>query len=306
MRVALERGRAEHDRLREHLALGAGDAVHVVDAAAAAGVVQLHVAHHRVRDEGQPSGGRGRRQRAGGARVVGAGRAPAAAGAAVVAGRTSTHGRGEDRRAPDGEGAPELLLERLARDHLAAVERHGRQEHAVGKLRDAFGLSADADEALDPVVVGRELGVLERPVRSEAVAARRLHVVVADAVALTAPHDRLAAHVPAADPGERAVLGRRVRAVVVVDEQVVRVLVALVALLLDRLLLLQGPGRPLAAQRHLVGELVLGVVDGRVELAPGLQHRHRQAGLGQLPGRPAAGRAGADHDRVEDVALGHG
>ena len=303
----LEGGRAEHYRLREDLTLGAGDAVDVGDALAAAAVVELDVAHHRVRDHGQPPGRLGRRQRAVRARVVGARAAAAAAGPAVVAGRPPVERRRQDGRAPDGERPSELLLHHLARVHLAAGQRHRRQERAVRQLRHALGLPADADEALHPLVVGRELGVVERPVDAEAVAARGFQVVVGQAIALPAPGDRLAAHVPSADPGEGPVLRRGVRALGVLHEQVVRELVALVAELLDLLLRLDLAGRVAASpHRQVVRLLVLGVVGRRVELAARLQHRDLEAGLRQLLRRPAARGARAHHDRIEDLALGHG
>ena len=101
---------------------------------------------------------------------------------------------------------------------LDAVHFHRRQELAVGQLRQAFVLAADADETLDVVVPGRDVLVADRPVDGDAVLGVGLEVHRTPAIALPAPHDGTAADVIAADPVEALDLG--VGMLVVVDEPV--------------------------------------------------------------------------------------
>jgi hypothetical protein len=108
---------------------------------------------------------------------------------------------GEDGGAADGESAS-YAVDRLLEHLLAAGQRHRRQELAVGLDLEPLAAPAHADEALDLVVEGRELGVGDRLVVAEAVAARRLEVPVAHPVRLAPPHDGAPADLVAADPPE--------------------------------------------------------------------------------------------------------
>ena len=86
---------------------------------------------------------------------------------------------------------------------LDAVQRHRRQELAVGQLRQALPAAADAGEALDVVVPRRDVLVADRPVDGDARPGVRLEVEVAPAVPLPAPQQRAAADVIAAIQSKR-------------------------------------------------------------------------------------------------------
>src|SRR5690606_11495372 len=79
-------------------------------------------------------------------------------------------------------------------------------------------LSTHADETLDVVVPGLEVGVADWPVDAHAVAGIGGEVQVAPAIALPAPRQRAAADLIAADPVEALDLGVGMRDIV--DEEV--------------------------------------------------------------------------------------
>ena len=89
---------------------------------------------------------------------------------------------------------------------LDAVEVERRQEFAVGHRLDSVAGAAHADEALDVRVPRSDVLVADRPADPVAMTLRRRELVVAPALAGAAPHDRLAAHLVAADPVERLLL----------------------------------------------------------------------------------------------------
>src|SRR3954469_10870092 len=106
-------------------------------------------------------------------------------------------------------------------------------------MRQAFPASLHANELLDIAPPRRHVLVADRPVDAHSFARVRLVVEIAPAKDAAAPHDRLAADLPAANPRERLPFRRRVRVVEVVDEELARVFVAGPALTLDRLIPLE-------------------------------------------------------------------
>ena len=165
----LERGRAEHHEPALDLPVRTARAVDIVDAGAAAVITREDVAHHRIRHQGEPAGGRRGRQRAVRAAVVRPGDAATRAGTAVVTRGTPVQRLREHGGASDGQHPPEPVGDRLLQNLFTAGQRHRRQELAVGQLRQVLRLTADTDESFDLVVVRRKLGVAERPVDAEPV-----------------------------------------------------------------------------------------------------------------------------------------
>src|SRR5689334_16136720 len=100
---------------------------------------------------------------------------------------------------------------------LGAVEVERRQKLAVGHRLEVVGVAADSDELLDVGVPRRDIVVSDRPVHSVAELLRSDELVLAPALARTAPDDRLAADLIAADPVER--LGLHVWVITVLDEE---------------------------------------------------------------------------------------
>src|SRR5258707_7193346 len=153
-------------------------------------VVRIYVADDRVRNQGAVAGFlcvRDRRKRAA---EVGKCAATAFAWPAIVASKTAVVVLRHNGDATDRYGAPELRLHAIFKKNFPATHFHCRQKLAVGQHFVAFGRAADSDIFLDDVVVGGKVGVRNWPVIAVAVAAGRLEVVVAQAIALPAPNER--------------------------------------------------------------------------------------------------------------------
>ena len=94
----------------------------------------------------------------------------------------------EDSGAADGKNAiVEMLRDSIAENHLRAVHFHRRQKFAVGELRQALGLAADAGVRFDVVVPRSHICVADRPIDGVAFFQVGLEVEVAPAVALASP-----------------------------------------------------------------------------------------------------------------------
>ena len=131
-----------------------------------------------------------------------------------------------------------LALDRLLHALLRTRHLPGREKLAVRQVRQAQPLPAHPDEALHVAVPGREIPVANRPIDAVAVAQVGLEVQVAPAPARTAPDEAAPAQLVAADPTERLVIGRDVRMLPVIDEEVPRGLPERVILALDRIIAL--------------------------------------------------------------------
>src|SRR6267378_1909771 len=247
----------------------------------------------------QPPSGARRGQRDPDAREIRAGDAAPLARAAVVAGGAPAVRLREDRDPADRHDplAREVLGDAVPDHLLGAVQRHRGEELAVGQLRQAKALAADAGEPLDVIVPRRDVGVADRPVHAQAVARVGLEVEVAPAVHLPPPHDGPAAYLASADPVKRLVGIDRVGILPVVDEKLAAVLVAGVAVPLNELVPFQRLAVAEAAELHLPGRDVLDVVPRGIDRPPGLEHQRAEPTLAQLLRRPAARDARPNHDR---------
>ena len=213
---------------------------------------------------------------------------------------------GENGGSADGQRASEFVFDGISEHPLATGQVHRREEVPVGKLGHAVGLAADADEVLHPFIVGNHLLVAHRPVLTESVVGCGFEVIVAQPIALARPHDGSPADVASADPNEGPVGRCGVRLFDVIDEEVMGVLVALVALLLDRLALLarlRSQAAPM--KRHVERSFVLGEVGAAVECSSCFQDDDFQSRVGELFRDPPTGGAGADNDCVVRGLLAH-
>src|SRR6266576_3209393 len=199
-------------------------------------------------------------------------------------------------RAPERSGDP------LAHVLLDAIQRHRRQKLAGGELREAFGLTAHPDEALDAIVPGRDVRVADRPIDRDAVAHVGLEIEIAPAVDLASPDDRLAADLPGAKPVERSIGRRAVGVVDIVGPEDVTQFVERDRMTLHRLTRGDRAAIAQSPERHLPGRFVLGVIPFGHNRPPGFEHERAQAELGQLFRRPAARHAGTNDDGVK---IGH-
>ena len=259
--------------------------------------------HDRIGNECHVAGALGGRQRAGIAAEVGAEGTAADAQVAILTGtalRAVRERRGQVGRSPDGERAAESVRQHAPQALLHAIELHRRQKLPVRKLRQILGLTADADEALDMIVPGREIVIADRPVDRDALARIGLEVHRAPAITLPAPHDGAPADVVAAYPVEA--LNLDVRIVQVVDEPVLGGLRDHVAARADGMapeILLRGA----APVGQLPGILHGGRIVAMPDHAPAIEHQGLQALLGQLLGGPAAADARTDDDCIVGVVV---
>src|ERR1051325_1989989 len=115
-----------------------------------------------------------------------------------------------------------------------ASHLHRWEKFSIGKLRQTFGLAANAGELFDVVVPRGYVRIADWPIDSNAVAKIRFKIQIAPAIALPAPHDGFAADLSPANPTEFRAGCVGVGIVLVVDEKFMGVLVAsVIALALD-------------------------------------------------------------------------
>ena len=286
----------------------------------ARGGVDHHLAHHRVRAQGEAARVLRGIDETGGrieGRVDVAAARPAVAGSATEASAAVLvvlQAVGGDPGAIGREHAVRAL-HRLAQHHLRRVQPGRALELAVGQVLEALGVAGDAEVEVDLVVVGGDVGVGDGPVLAEAVAALRLEVVVGKAEGQAAPDVGLAPQAAGPHPG---VLRARVGVVLLVHHDVLRVVGAAPALhvgvdggvgavllgvgrIADRVLVL-GEGVAvvghLAATRVVVGPLHRLQLRLDVELLPRLEHQHLEALLGEDVSGHASRGPRAHHDGV--------
>ncbi len=194
--------------------------------------------------------------------------------------------------------AREVLGDRIADHELCARHRHRRQEFSVRQLRQLFGLAAHSDEVLDVVVPRSDVLVADGPINGDLFARIGLKIQVAPAIALPAPHDGPAAHVPAANPQEGLVRRRGVGVFLVVYEELARPFVQRVAFFLNRLLVGHAPAVFHAPKTQLPDGHMLRVVFFGIDRAARLKNERVQPLLRELFGGPATGDSRADDNRV--------
>ena len=286
---ALDRGRAEHHQAGLAVVMLTGarvDPLHPRGAAAA--VIHLHVAHHRLALQVHPARGQ-----------CGFECSPLGGGA-----RPGPIGWLAQRKAAGGDQRQvELALDAALQVLLRRCERQGRLGCArgVGQLGQPIALSVDLQQCFELLVEGRQIGMADRPGAAMAIALGCLEFGVGEAQGDAAPGEALAAHLAAAGPEERLVFRGAVGVLPFVD---VEIGIGLpVAGVLGRQALPPAAhgGQALEAVDRLTAEGA-----GGAQLRAGFEHQHLQAGPGEGEGRHAAAGAAAHHDRVahqEGVAV---
>ena len=301
--LLMRRGADEHDLRRVHRR-GAGRRVDRAHAggALAAGVVD-HVGHDLERLERQTSRGGGGRQRGRLRAEIGAVRAAEPAGVAILASPAAGQRPRQvgDAAGNDPAAAAELFRQAPGDQIFRAVERHRRLKLPVGKLRQSFGRSGDAHEALDVVVPGREVRVPDRPVDRDPLFRVRLEIQIAQPVTLPPPGERAATHVIPAVPVKPLDLG--VGRFLLVHPPVEVLFVEGVVALEDRIRFFHRVGAA-AAMRVFPRRLArVGVALDVFDVPATFEHEHAETALGEFLGRPPARDAGADNDRVKRFGL---
>ena len=278
------RGGDDH-RPRPHHPLGPAlplEVLHPVGAAVGAG---QHPRRHRAGDDLQPARLEGRHQQVVGRVEEGRRAAPGPARPAVVAGGPAPVGT-RQHRAPNRHRRDPEPPRRPPQDHLGAARLHRRQVMAAA--RQGVGVVVAAghpDQLLDPVVVGRDVGIADRPGDAPPLSCRAGEIEIGHAEADPPPDVGLAAPPPGAPEIEGTPLGREVRLLAGVEPEPGR-----------RLAL---PAAPVRVERQDVGPRL-----GPVELPARVEHEHADAVLHQGVRGHRPGRAGPnDHDVVHRPAL---
>src|SRR5713101_3380468 len=145
----------------------------------------------------------------------------------VVAGGASLVDAGEHGRTADGQHAIiEIFGERSLEVQFNAGHFHRRKKFSIRKLRQAFGLAADASELFDVVVPGSDVRVANGPIDGDSLFQIGFKIEIAPAITLAAPEDGLSADLAAANPGKMFSGFEGVRIVLVADKKLVRVFIA--------------------------------------------------------------------------------
>ena len=278
----VDAARADHDDLGQHLPLGAGLAIEVLDALGAALVVDQDPRRDRVRADLELAGLQREGQQVIGGVEEGRGVAAGAAVAAVVAGGEAAR-RLRHVGAASGDDVDADALGRLLQQALGAARRRWRlQEAAAGQRVGIVVAAADADQLLDLVVVGRDVGVGDRPGDLPAVLRRALEVEIGQPEADAAPDVGLAAVAPHPVEVEVLAVRRGVRLLLRVEEEGRRRLAA-------------GPALARLPRAH------VGPVGGAIELRAGVEEEDVDALPRQVPRRHAPRRTAADDDDGVDL-----
>ncbi len=192
-----------------------------------------------------------------------------------------------------------MALQTVAEHDLRAVHLHRRKKVAVRQLRQTFGLAADPREILYVAVPRLHLGIANGPIDRNSLFEVGFKVEIAPAVALASPRNRLAADLPATNPGKFCALDVGIRILNVAHEKLRRILVArVIDLALHRLRLLPHVAIVPVAILKFPDRLVLDVVGTRIDRASRFQNQDVQTFFGEFLGRPAAGDSRAYDDRV--------
>ena len=275
----IDAGCRDDHHSRTYAAFFFGDAIEVLHAAGAAFGVVEDASHYGVVDHFDAAGLEGRLDQIVGGIEERADIAAFAAGSAVVAGGVSIVRAGER---PRGDPKPRdaYALGRFLQQAFAAARRRRRKmEAAAGKRVEVVIAAADADELIDPVVVGRDVFVADGPgdLPAVPVGAGKVEVGVAERDA--SPDIGLAAASP--DPNEVEGLSRQ------------RVVGC------SRLSRKNSGGCWPASSLRAASQGLTWLQNwARLNLVPGVQHEDVESLSGKVPGGHPAGCASADDDDV--------
>ena len=262
--------------------------------------IEVEAVHNPVRANGEATGFLRGGQRGIQAAEIGLRDAAAMTNTAIVAGGAAFMDASEDRRAADGHDATvKMFGERIFEIQFDAGHFHGRKELAVGELRQAFGLAADASKFLDVVIPGSNVGITDRPIHGDAVFQVGFEIEIAPAIALAAPSDGFSANLAAANPGKMLAGLEGIGILLIVDENLVGVFAtSIVDLALNGLSALAGEAIIPVTMLEFPNGNVLDVVALGNNGAAGLQHQGVETFFGEFLGGPAASDSGTHNDCV--------
>ena len=145
----------------------------------------------------------------------------------------SQHGQA---RVGDHSLAPEFGEQDVARLLFGGIQRPWCLELAVGHLWEILPTPLNSDEFLDIAPPRSQILVPQRPIDAVALFRICFEVEITPAVYAPPPHDRATSNLAPSYPVEGLVVGKRVRIVEVVDEELGRPLVAGARMPLDGLI----------------------------------------------------------------------
>src|SRR5450755_180533 len=197
--------------------------------------------------------------------------APMRALIAVMARRTAAMRNGEVGDTVSHHPPAELFFDHLFGKHTSAREMHGRQELAIRHLLQPLIRGTHTHVTFDVVIIGRQVFVADGPILLISIAAGGFELIVGIAIALPAPTVGLTTDLAAANPHERLIRWKGIGVFAVVNEELVRVLVAGIAKPLDRLLDGQRSAVPKTPKLELVLPDMLSEIARRDTRRPRLE-----------------------------------
>ena len=218
---------------------------------------------------------------------------------AVLAGPAVTHLFGVvGRTSHDHYPVVKVLLNAGCYMFLKAIHFHGWKEFTIGQLRQTIPVPINAGKLLNIAIPGSQVLIPDRPVYNMTIPGIGFKIQLTPPVTLTAPHQRTAADVIAADPVEA--LDFLVRVLGVLDEPVLRRLADRVAGPLLHVVVLELFRWDLVAARqvpriHEHRRVVPDVLD----VTAALQDEHRGARLRETTRHDGPAEAAPDYDDVE-------
>src|SRR5215472_11201361 len=197
-----------------------------------------------------------------------------------------------------------MLGERVFEIELDARHFHGRKEFAVGKLRQTFSLAADAGEFFHVVIPRSNVGIANRPIDCDSIFQVGFEIEIAPAIALAAPSNGFSTDLAPANPGKMLSWIGRVGILDVVNEELVRVLVA--GVIAFALYMLRA-----FAFGAIIPAAVLEFPDGNVldvillgdDGAAGFEDQRAESFFREFFCGPSTGDSRADNDRVVGIRI---
>src|SRR5579862_1748001 len=171
------------------------------------------------------------------------------------------------------------------------AKRRRRQQHPSGRIRtvlNSFGGAKDADQALDPIVVGREILVADRPIDTETISAEGAEIVRAITQRIESPMVGAPAQHASAPPAKLRSRSDRVWLPRNLPSTVYSGVVISKRLIRCRCAIQRGVRLDLKHRSFLRGVVV----------AARLEQQHIEPALGEHIGRHSPSGSGADDDGV--------
>ena len=214
----------------------------------------------------------------------------------------------ENRGAADRHDAfaAERRADLVARGFLDNGHRHGGKKFTVRQLTQSLLCACDPDELLDVRVPWCDVLVPNRPVVPVSVLRVRFEIEITPPIDLAPPGDRASTDLSSAKPAERRAGRRRIRILVVVDEELVPHFVTGVALALDRMVAHDRLAIAVAAKVHLVRLDVFHEILRGIDRWSGFEHERIETAFSELFRGPTTADTRADDDRIIDDALHRG